>query len=101
MSGQFDADPGGEAILYSYGTAAPDGLLQIDASGSGVTTTETPLQIGGAFQPIVGDFDGNGVDDVLWYTPPAPPTTTCGPSTPPGRAPPAHADRRCVPTVDA
>ena len=69
VSGQFDADPGGEAILYSYGTAAPDGLLQIDASGSGVTTTEAPLQIGGAFQPVVGDFDGNGIDDVLWYAP--------------------------------
>ena len=25
--------------------------------------------VGGSFQPVAGDFDGNGADDVFWYAP--------------------------------
>jgi hypothetical protein len=35
--------------------------------------TETPLSINGNYQPINGDFNGDGLWDVLWYAPgPAP-----------------------------
>jgi hypothetical protein len=31
--------------------------------------TETPLSINGNYQPIEGDFNGDGLSDVLWYAP--------------------------------
>src|SRR3546814_10014971 len=27
------------------------------------------LTISGVFRPAVGDFDGNGIDDIFWYGP--------------------------------
>lgn len=68
VSGQFDGDPGGEAILYRVASGT-DLLVHLTASGSGATVTEEPLTIGGAFRPVVGDFDGNSIDDVIWYAP--------------------------------
>lgn len=36
----------------------------------GTTSTSfTPLSVYGTYQPLVGDFDGNAIDDVLWYAP--------------------------------
>ena len=29
--------------------------------------TETPLTINGNYQPLEGDFNGDGLSDVLWY----------------------------------
>jgi len=31
-----------------------------------------PVVMGGDYQPIAGDFDGNGQTDILWYSPTAP-----------------------------
>lgn len=31
--------------------------------------TATAQRVSGTYSPVVGDFDGNGVDDLLWYAP--------------------------------
>lgn len=42
-----------------------DYLDEIDAS----SFSSRPLTINGTYTPAVGDFDGNGCDDVFWYGP--------------------------------
>lgn len=31
--------------------------------------TSTPISIGGTYIPLVGDWDGDGCDDIFWYAP--------------------------------
>ena len=42
--------------------------LQFLPSGP-VGHTDVPVSISGTFEPQVGDFDGDGCDDILWYAP--------------------------------
>ena len=57
-------------LWYGPGTT-PDGLwrdIQFPGSGS-PTYTASALSINGSYQPVVGDFDGDGCEDVFWYAP--------------------------------
>lgn len=36
------------------------------------TWTSIPKSVGGTYQPVVGLFDGYGVDDIFWYSPTGP-----------------------------
>jgi hypothetical protein len=68
-AGQFRDAAGGDVFLYNPGSGA-DGVLHIVPTGGGSTTTSfTPVPISGSFRPIVGDFDGNTIDDIIWYAP--------------------------------
>ena len=49
-------------VPSSSGAAAP-------APAETRNTVEPTLQVYGDYQPVVGDFDGNGFDDILWYSP--------------------------------
>ena len=68
--------PHAEVFWYAAGSA-PD---RIDAitwpiDGTPVVTSRS-VSVGGTYQPIVGDYDGNGYADVFWYAPgPAADTT--------------------------
>ena len=73
LTGDFDGD--GFDDIYWYGTGTnPDlvwyGNADVDNTDPFDTGTTT---IGGTYSPAVGDFDGNGADDIFWY---APGTTT-------------------------
>lgn len=65
VTGQFEdiGDGGGSALLYNPGSG-PDGIV---TTKGGLRFRSTPIS--GTYQPLVGDFDGNGIDDVLWYAP--------------------------------
>lgn len=66
LPGHFDDRTGGDVILYGI-ASNPDWIVHVAPAGDGVSLTTRSITVGGAFQPVVGDFDGNGVDDVLWY----------------------------------
>ena len=53
-----------DEIARRCATAGLD-LHAITSAGSyrSVGTTAT-----GIYQPVVGDYDGNGVDDIVWYS---------------------------------
>jgi hypothetical protein len=67
FAGHFSSTPGSEVFEYSPGSGL-DRIVHF-TPGSPVSFTVTPEAIGGTYTPIVGDFDGNGIDDVLWYAP--------------------------------
>jgi hypothetical protein len=68
VAGDFSAAPGSGVLLYAAGSA-PDGVLHVEPSGSGYETSFTAKRVDGTYTPLVGDLDGNGIDDVLWYAP--------------------------------
>ena len=66
FAGHFSGDTGGDLFLYNPGSG-PDSIVHLNKSGAYSSTKSVP--VGGTFTPIVGDFDGNGFDDIVWYAP--------------------------------
>ncbi len=67
ITGQMAGPPGANVLLYNPGSAA-DTMVRVVPNGSlGVTLSSSSASISGNFRPLVGDFDGNGYDDVFWY----------------------------------
>lgn len=67
VPGTFSTATGADILVYSPG-AATDYIAHLSNSiPAGVTFTA--FSVGGTYTPIVGDFDGNGIDDILWYAP--------------------------------
>lgn len=59
---------GGDLLLYTPGTA-PDSIVHVNPTSGGPDVSYSPLTINGTYTPLVGDFDGNGYDDIYWYAP--------------------------------
>jgi hypothetical protein len=66
ITGNFLPGGGTDVLLYTPGTGA-DRLLRFSRSGTTITMASSSLAINGTYQPLVGDFDGNGMDDIFWY----------------------------------
>lgn len=60
---------GGDAFMLWYAAGpAMDHLWTIERSATETLQyTSAPMPINGVYDPIVGDFDGDGCDDILWY----------------------------------
>lgn len=63
--GQFSSSSGSEVLVYSPGSAT-DYIAHLSNSIP-ATVTFTAFTVNGTYNPVVGDFDGNGIDDILWY----------------------------------
>ncbi len=69
LVGAFGGDKTSDILWYGPGTR-PDSLWlgRVGQRGS-AGFVKRSLTIGGAYLPVVGDFAGEGHDDILWYTP--------------------------------
>jgi hypothetical protein len=71
MAGNFAGDDRDEIFSYVAGSTA-DLLVSFDNGGvpGGPLSVEThPFMVNGRYDPIVGNFDGDAYDELLWYTP--------------------------------
>lgn len=68
--GGFSGAPDGSVFLYNPGPY-PEVIVDVSGGedGTGIGTGFLPESVGGTYTPVVGDFDGNGFGDVLWYGP--------------------------------
>lgn len=64
VRGRFDGDDRDDLLLYGVG-ARPDFVLR-GRDRDGWTRAPIP-QIGGDYYPISGDWDGNGLTDIVFY----------------------------------
>lgn len=71
--GNFAGDPSDDILWYAPGTGVDTLWTGAEASRGTDAFGKVPLRINGTYTPIVGDFAGDGYDDILWYAPgPAP-----------------------------
>src|SRR4051794_33041762 len=69
LVGDFDADGDQDVFLYWPG-AGHEMLLAGNHNREGwMAFGGQNLQVNGNYKPIVGDFNGNGTTDILWYAP--------------------------------
>ncbi|MFN8016632.1 MAG: VCBS repeat-containing protein [Acidimicrobiales bacterium] len=65
--GKFSSTTGADVLVYSPG-AGTDYIAHLSNSIPAAVTTKT-FTVSSTYTPIIGDFDGNGIDDILWYAP--------------------------------
>ena len=69
LAGNFAAGPRDELFYYAPGSEA-EGLFVITMSGDApMIELRGEFTVNGTYTPLVGDFDGDGFDEILWYAP--------------------------------
>jgi hypothetical protein len=67
LTGNFAGDARDEAFIYVPGTHE-DGLgANFVYEGEDVVWEESSFTVNGFYDPVTGDFDGDGFDEILWY----------------------------------
>lgn len=66
FEGDFTSAPGTDVFVYGS-LDQPDGIVSVVPDGTSATTSFIPKTVNGDYGPVVGDFDGNGLDDIIWY----------------------------------
>lgn len=72
VRGDFDGDGRDDIFWYVAGSGADylwSGKARVDTTEATTADrfTVQPLNISGTYEPIAGDFDGDGRDDIFWY----------------------------------
>lgn len=62
-------DPGGVRAVAGGGSSALGGMRACAPSVGAAPAPSSASTIDGVYRPLVGDFDGDGADDVFWYVP--------------------------------
>lgn len=62
-------DPGGVRAVAGGGSSALGGMRACAPSVGPAPPPSSASTIDGVYLPLVGDFDGDGTDDVFWYAP--------------------------------
>jgi hypothetical protein len=66
-AGTFSSATGSDVLVYSPG--APTDFIAHLSNSIPATVSTTSFSVTGTYIPLVGDFTGNGIDDILWYAP--------------------------------
>ena len=74
VKGDFDGDGRDDVFWYVAGSGTDylwSGKVRDDTSGTTIADrfAVSTLPISGVYTPIVGDFNGDDRDDILWYSP--------------------------------
>jgi hypothetical protein len=69
VAGNFYAGPRDEVFYYTPG-AGPDEVWVFSLEGEGARVdTVGSIRVDGTYKPLVGDYDADGFDEILWYAP--------------------------------
>jgi len=69
LAGDFVGDARDELFFYTPG-AGPDTLSQFSSDAIGMLHEALgEFTVNGTYRPLVGDFDGDDHDEILWYAP--------------------------------
>jgi hypothetical protein len=71
LAGNFAGDAREEMFWYVAGST-PDLMVSLSnggVSGGALTADYTEFAVNGTYDPIVGNFDGDAYDEILWYAP--------------------------------